>query len=172
MRAPNWAGDVVMATPGLRALRGAFPSACIRVAIRQGLEPLLAGNPRIDEVIPLRHDRGGLIARMREAHALRAHRPDLALCLPDSFSAALTLRVAGARELVGYARNGRRFLLDRAVPLPRGAGRRVLLPRELHVLGLMEAVGAPSQGTALELFVTEAEEEHCTRLLATREIGP
>jgi heptosyltransferase-2 len=171
VRAPNWAGDVVMATPGLRALRARFPAAHIRVAIRQGLEPLLEGNPRIDEVIVLRFDRAGLVARLREARSLGARRYDLALCLPDSFSAALSLRAAGVRELVGYARNARRWLLDRAVPLPRGAGRRMLLPRELHVLGLVEAVGAPSQGTSLELYVTEAEEQGCRQLLAAREIG-
>ena len=171
VRAPNWAGDVVMATPGLRALRAGFPRARIRVAIRQGLEPLLAGSPRIDEVIPLRYDQAGLLARLREARSLRSHGFELGLCLPDSFSAALSMRAAGVRKIVGYARNGRRLLLDRALPLARGAGGRVMLPRELHVLGLVEGVGCPSLGTGLELFVTAAEEQACTRLLEAHGIG-
>jgi heptosyltransferase-2 len=159
-----------MATPGLRALRAGFPEARIRVAIRQGLEPLLAGSPRIDEVIPLRFDRAGLIARLREARSLRARRFDLGLCLPDSFSAALSLRAAVAGPIVGYARNARSFLLHRAIRLPGDLGKRVMLPRELHVLGLVEALGCPSLGTRLELFVTDAEEEGLSRLLASRAV--
>jgi heptosyltransferase-2 len=172
VRAPNWAGDVVMATPGLRALRAGFPGARIRVAVRHGLEALLAGNPRIDEILPLRHDKDGLFGRLREARGLRGYGFDLGLCLPDSFSAALSMRAAGVRRVVGYARNARSPLLHQAVPLPRGAGRRVMLPRELHVLGLVEAVGCKPLGTQLELFVTEEEEEGCTRLLAAHEIAP
>lgn len=167
VRAPNWAGDVVMATPGLRALRAGFSKARIRVVIRRELAPLLAGSPRVDEVIPLQSDRAGLVARLREAQSLRSRRFDLGLCLPDSFSSALSMRVAGARRIVGYDRNARRLLLDQAVLLPRGGeGGRVMLPRELHVLGLVEAVGCPSLGTGLELFVTQDEERACTQRLA------
>ena len=171
VRAPNWAGDVVMATPGLRALRAGFPNARIRVAVREGLEALLAGSPRVDEVIPLRSDRAGVFARLREARSLRRHRFDLGLCLPDSFSSALSMRVAGVRRIVGYDRNGRRTLLHRAVPLARGAGARVMLPRELHVLSLVEAAGCAPLGTGLELFVTPGEEQVCAQRLAEHGIG-
>ena len=123
VRAPNWAGDVVMATPGLRALRAGFPQARIHVLVQAGLAPLLAGSPRIDQVIPLRHDRAGPVARLREVRSLRGRGYDLGLCLPDSFSAALSLRAAGVRQLVGYARNARRLLLDRAIAVPREPGR-------------------------------------------------
>jgi heptosyltransferase-2 len=171
VRAPNWAGDVVMATPGLRALRAGLPRARIRVALRHSLAPLLAGNPYIDEILPLRHDADRLLPRLREARALRRYGFDLGLCLPDSFSSALSMRAAGVRHIVGYARNARSLLLHQAVSLPRGAGRRVMLPRELHVLGLVEAVGCKPLGTQLELFVTEEEDEVCTRLLAAHEIA-
>ena len=67
VRAPNWAGDVVMATPGLRALRAGFPRARIRVASGRGSRPWSPEGPRIDEVIPLRYDQAGLLARLREA---------------------------------------------------------------------------------------------------------
>jgi len=164
VRAPNWAGDVVMATPGLRALRLGLPAARITVAVRAGLEPLLHGSPRIDALVPLQHDRDAWPARLREARRLGCF--DLGLCLPDSFSAALSMRAAGVRHVVGYARNLRSVLLHRAVPLPRGAGGRVMVPRELHVLGLVEAVGCPARGTELELHVTAAEEAHCDALLS------
>ncbi|MDX1650736.1 MAG: glycosyltransferase family 9 protein, partial [Myxococcota bacterium] len=65
---------------------------------------------------------------------------------------------AGARPVVGYRRGWRRPLLDVAVPRPPGAGRRMWIARERHVLGLVEALGCPARGTHLELFTTPEEE--------------
>jgi len=160
VRGPNWTGDVVMATPGFRALRAGFPEARIALLLRASQLPLLAGAPWFDERLPLAEG-GGALAPLREGLALRGRRFDLGVCLPDSFSSALLMRAAGVRHVVGYARGGRRFLLHQPVPLPSAAraGRGgPLVPRELHVLGLVEAVGGPARGTHLELFVTDEEE--------------
>jgi len=171
LRGPNWAGDVVMATPGFRALRAGFPEAEITLLLRPGLAPLVAGAPWFDAVVPVQARGAAPAALVREAWRLRARRFDLALSLPDSFSSALLLRLAGARHVVGYRRGGRSALLHQAVSLPAGVGRRVLLARELHVLGLVEAVGAPSLGTALELHVTPEEDAAAREALAARGIG-
>jgi heptosyltransferase-2 len=168
VRGPNWTGDVVMATPGFRALRAGFPEARITLHLRESQLPLVAGAPWFDDVVPLRAR--GALAPLREGLSLRrGRRFDLGLCLPDSFSSALLMRAAGVGEVVGYARGARSLLLHRAVPLPdagRAARGGPLLPRELHVLGLVQAVGCPARGTALELFVTAEEEEECERALA------
>jgi hypothetical protein len=37
VRLPNWTGDVVMATPGLRALRSCYAEAQITAHVRPGL---------------------------------------------------------------------------------------------------------------------------------------
>ena len=168
VRAPNWTGDVIMATPGFRALRAGFPDARIALHGRASQLPLLTGAPWFDELLPLRSAEHGL-APLREGLALRGRRFDLGLCLPDSFSSALIMRAAGVRRIVGYARDARRWLLHQVVTPP--AAPRVgrggpLLPRELHVLGLVEAVGCAPRGTHLELFVTPAEEEAAARALA------
>jgi heptosyltransferase-2 len=71
--------------------------------------------------------------------------------------------------VVGYARGGRSLLLHQAVPLPAPArtGRGgPLWPRELHVLGLVEAVGCAPRGTRPELFVTPEEQEESAAALA------
>lgn len=167
VRAPNWAGDVVMASPGFRALRAGHPRARIAVQIRPALAPLLAGAPWFDEVLPLESYHRGAAALVREGLSLR-HRSrfDLGVCLPDSFSAALLLRCAGVRRIVGYATQGRTALLDVAVALPSG-----WVARERHVLGLVEAAGCPACGTGLELFVTSREEEVAAALLARHGVG-
>lgn len=172
VRGPNWAGDLVMATPGFRALAAAYPEARRVLLLRPGLIPLLAGSPWFHEIRPLRASGREPAALWREARALRRERFELAISLPDSFSSALLLRLAGAARIVGYARNGRSWLLHRAVPLPREAGRRVLIARERHVLGLMEAAGAPARGTGLELFVTSEEEAESLRALDAAGVDP
>lgn len=158
VRGPNWAGDVVMATPGLRALRAAHPGAEIVLLLRAGLIPLLDGSPWLDEILPVAARGGDPRAILREGLALRARRFDLGISLPDSFSSALLLRLAGVRRVIGYRRGLRSALLHVAVPLPAEAGRRVLIPRERHVLGLMAAAGAHSDDVRLELFTTAREE--------------
>ena len=166
VRAPNWAGDVVMATPGFRALRAAHPRAQIVLHARAELLPLVAGAPWFDAVVPLRSHHRGVAALLREGLALRPRRFDLGVCLPDSFAAALLMRCAGVRRVVGYRTQGRRALLDVAVEPPAGP-----VARERHVLGLVEAIGCAARGTHLELFVTEREEEAARTLLAKHQIG-
>lgn len=172
VRAPNWAGDVVMATPGFRALRAGFPRARIEALVRPGLEPLLAGAPWFDAVRTQRSYHRGLGAAIREARGLRAERYDLGLCLPDSWSSALFLRGAGIRRVVGYRRGGRGVLLHQAVEPPRENGARAVLARERHVLGLVEALGCAPRGTHLELFTTPDEEGRAERLLASAGVAP
>jgi heptosyltransferase-2 len=162
VRGPNWTGDLVMATPGFRALRAGFPEARITLHVRAPLAPLLDGAPWFDAVLPFPPAAGWL----RESRALRARaRFDLGLCLPDSFESALLMRAAGVRRVVGYAKSGRGPLLHQRVPYPREAGRRGLIARELHVLGLVEALGCARRGTELELFVTGAELEQADAAL-------
>jgi heptosyltransferase-2 len=169
VRGPNWTGDLVMATPGFRALRAGFPEARITLQVRGALAALLAGAPWFDAVLPLAEGTG---RRLREAFALRRRkRFDLGVCLPDSFEAALLMRAAGVRRVVGYARGGRTPLLQQRVPYPEEAGARGLLARELHVLGLVAALGCPPRGEGLELFVTDAEQAEADAALRAGGIG-
>ena len=173
VRGPNWTGDWIMATPGFRALRAGFPDARITLLVRPELRPLADGAPWFDAVSTLATRRRSPAALLREARALRRQaRFDLGLCLPDSFGAALAMRLAGVRRVIGYARGGRSALLHVAVPWPRERGRRGLLARERHVLGLVEAAGCAPRGTALELFVTEAEEREADAALRARGVEP
>jgi heptosyltransferase-2 len=160
-----------MATPGFRALRAGFPEARLTLHLRRELLPLVSGAPWFDEVLPLESHGKGLAALLREGRALRPRRFDLGVCLPDSFSSALLMRSAGVRRIVGYRRHGRGPLLHHRVALPRRRGRRLMIARERHVLGLVEAVGCPSLGTELELHVSDAEDAQARRKLEERGVG-
>jgi heptosyltransferase-2 len=158
VRGPNWTGDLIMATPGFRALRSGFPEARLTLHLREELHPLIAGSPWFDELLPLDSYGKGAVALVREARSLRRRRFDLGVCLPDSFSSALLMRLGGVRRIAGYRRNGRGVLLHHRVAPPGTGGRRLMIAREQHVLGLIESLGCPSLGTELELHVTQAEE--------------
>jgi heptosyltransferase-2 len=158
VRAPNWLGDAVMATPAFRALRAGFPSAHLALHLRREHFDLFEGSPWFDELVSLRSTGERGASAITEGLALRERGFELGLCLPDSFSAALLMRAAGVRRIVGYGRGWRRALLHQLVSSPPATFGRLLIPRERHVLGLIEALGCEPRGTHLELFVTPRDE--------------
>lgn len=121
VRAPTWIGDAVMATPVLRALRGAYPQAEIVVEGRPLLAELLAGLDSFDRFLP--DPGGGAIAMVSRAARLRRKGFDWAVLLPDSQRAALGPFLAGIPKRIGYARDRlRRWHRDRARrPLRNGS---------------------------------------------------
>jgi heptosyltransferase-2 len=133
--------------------------------LRPELSPLLSGAPWFDEILPLRSYHGGPGALLREVASLRRRSFDLGFCLPDSLSSALLMRMGGVRRIVAYRRFGRAALVDCPVEPPGGNRRRIMVARELHVLGLVEAVGCPPRGTHVELFVSPEEETEALAVL-------
>lgn len=121
VRAPNWLGDAVMALPALEALRHAYPRANLVVIARASVADLFRVSGLCDDVavLPSPKSKGGWRSTLSAAWALRVHRFDAGLILPNSFESALTLRVAGIRDCWGYARDGRGMLLRRAVTPPK-----------------------------------------------------
>jgi len=165
VRLPNWTGDAVMATPGLRALRARYPDAEITGQIRPGLEALFAGHPSLDVVLPVRSWRRGGRALWQEGKGLRERRFELGVCLPDSFSSALLMRAAGVARVAGYRRAGRGPLLHFPVsPRPEWGPKR-MVARERSVLHLLESIGCAARGTGLELRTTPQEEARADSLL-------
>src|SRR3954466_9248166 len=109
---PNWIGDVVMATPAIRAVRDHFPAAELVAVCKPYVADVLAGAPWFRDVILF--DKGGPREQRLWAAArkLREARTDAAVLFPNSFRAALLARLGGCRPVVGFARYGRRFLLS------------------------------------------------------------
>jgi heptosyltransferase-2 len=113
IRATNWVGDAVMCLPALDAIRGCFPAARISILAKPWVADLYAREPFANEVIPYRQD-----ARRAMIRDLRSRRFDCAILLQNAFEAALIAWLARIPNRIGYRRDGRGFLLTRAVPPP------------------------------------------------------
>ena len=114
---PSWVGDAVMATPALRLVRTALPGALICALARPGIDEVLAGIDSIDE-LRVDHPKG-MMGPKKVAARLRLQRFDAALLLTNSFSTALTTRLAGIPRRFGYSRDARTMLLTDHLPAPK-----------------------------------------------------
>ncbi len=144
VRATNWLGDAVLSLPAIRALRAAHPQAEIVVLARPWVAALYEGERSIDRVIPLTVASGARDwgAKWRLGAQLRKERFDLAVLLPNSFESAAIVWLSGARRRVGYARDGRGFLLTDAINVPRSGEipphERYYYPELLRRAGLID----------------------------------
>ncbi len=170
--APNWLGDLVMATVLLEALaRGRLgPAPPVDLAVRRRWLPLLAGDPRLHRLIPL--ERGGRhrgpAGLWRLARDLRGSGAGSVILLPPSLRVAAAAVLAGIPCRIGQRADGRGPLLTRAVPrAPRGA---VAYPDEVLELGRTWAAlrgQAPAGGGPVG-----GEEPLLPRLPAAERIAP
>ena len=113
VRLPNWLGDTVMAVPAIRSLRATFPDARVLLAgpwvelfAGQGLGEVLVAYPR------------RWSARLRAADTVRSFAGDTVVLFPNSFEAAAIAMYWGGRRRIGFAGDGRRWLLTEAPSLP------------------------------------------------------
>jgi ADP-heptose:LPS heptosyltransferase len=117
-------GDLLMSLPALADLRRALPDARIRLAVGRWSADVAAMAP-VDEVLfwsaPWAGRAGegaaGILSLAREARALAARPPDVAIDLQGDVRATLLMRLTGARARVGYANTGGRTWLTHVVPL-------------------------------------------------------
>ncbi len=116
---PNWVGDVVMATPSLRALREHFAAADILHVGNANALQTLHPNRWADATLV---DHSRLAPRLANtfqlAARLRQARCDAAILLPNSFRTAAIARLAAIPRVIGYNRDARGWLLTERLGIP------------------------------------------------------
>lgn len=163
---PSWVGDVVMATPALRAVRGRFSEAHIAWLIRPNTLDVVQGMPWADEIIPWQPVRSGFSKAwdpFRLAGRLRRGRFDTALLLSNAFRAALVTKLAGIGRRVGYDRDGRGLLLTTGLKPrrntdPRNASRYAFVSAVRAYNELAVALGCEPPSEEMALFTTAEDE--------------
>jgi heptosyltransferase-2 len=157
VRAVNWLGDAVLATPALGAVRTACPQARITVVAKPLVAELLRHHPDIDDIEVYDKDgvHAGAIGMLRKAGQLRKGNFDAALLLQNAIDAAILTFLAGIPERMGYATDGRRMLLSRPIPVTEEV---LSLHHAEYYLRLVALLGVPRpESPRLALRVTEDE---------------
>ncbi|HVG93346.1 MAG TPA: glycosyltransferase family 9 protein, partial [Planctomycetota bacterium] len=172
VRLPNPAGDVVQATPALRALRRALPDTRIIWSGRPPALTLLDGLHDRDETRAIDGDlRHGLGKDVRLGRAWRLTGADAVLLFPNSIGAAVAAWSSRIPVRVGYARHGRRALLSHPIP-PLRDGRRVRPePMRTYYLRLASLFGGTDDGQGTRLAITTEGEVRARQRLAEAHVG-
>ena len=110
---PSWIGDIVMATPALRALRESHPKMRITATTRPGLQPILEGAPFVDAIEAAGFR--GIFGPFRDGRRVARLEPDTTLLFPNSPRSALFARMTGSATRIGYATQGRGWLLTDSI---------------------------------------------------------
>lgn len=157
---PNWIGDVVMATPALRALRTHFGPATHLVGVmRPYVAEVLAGSHWFDEVVTYAKRPGpGECSGRAAIRRLRALRLDAALLFTNSFRTAWMAWRSGARERIGYSGELRSLLLTQRRRPPLDASTGLPLATLDAYLTLAESLGCPPTSPRMELATTADDE--------------
>jgi len=121
VRAPNWVGDLVMATPILEAAALDARFERVSILVRAHLAALLEGGPLEPLLVPLGRESS-------ELEGLRELRPDALLLLTNSLGSAWRAWRARVPLRAGAALSGRGPLLTHRVVPPTSAGRRAPVP--------------------------------------------
>lgn len=121
VRAPNWVGDLVMATPILVAAQADPRFESVTIVVRKHLAAVLEDGPCARSVRAIASD-------AEEVALYRELGVDAVMLLSNSFGAAWRALRAGIPMRAGSALSGRRFLLTHSVVPPSCGGRRVPIP--------------------------------------------
>ncbi len=158
-------GDVVLATPLLRALRKSFPRAHLAALVQRYTADVLLHHPHLNEILV--DDPGGEHAGRqgfwKQVRMLRKHRFDTALLLLPTERHAWMLFASGIRTRVSVG-----FKLYEALTFMKTVSRHKYVPLRHeadYCLDLGRAIGAQPDGLATELAVTEEEKSEGRRIL-------
>ncbi len=149
VRAPNWVGDLVMATPMLEASCAAPRFERVDVLLRAHLAPLVADAPWSDRIV-------AVSSSAEERARLADLAPDAVLLLSNSFGAAWRAFRARVPARIGAALSGRGPLLTHRVVPPSFGGRRVPIPTAHLLRDVTALAGVETPDLAPRLHVREA----------------
>ena len=121
IRATNWVGDAIMALPALRVVREKFAHAELTILARPYVLDIYREQGIADELIAYDStgEHRGILGREKLAARLRERKFDVALLLQNAFDAAWLAWRANIPERIGYARDGRSWLLTKPVEVPK-----------------------------------------------------
>ena len=111
VRTPNWLGDCIMALPVFRELKAKFPDAEIVAACRKNVVDCFIASKNIDRVILAPSKKVKITEYFETIKELRKEKFDIGVLITNSFGSALWFALGGVKRRIGFAKDGRKFLL-------------------------------------------------------------
>lgn len=156
---PRFIGDTLVAVPALRALARAHPDAQFTLLTGPPAAEAMQGCPYLESILAPQAGYRGVNQR-HLIRQLRAQRFNAAFLFNRSFRSALYSWLARIPVRIGFATEGRTFLLTHSVPYDRSL-------REVeNLLRLVRVYGAEEEAPYLELWISDEE-----RLRAQQKFG-
>jgi heptosyltransferase-2 len=119
IRLPNWLGDVVMSTAFINAVKQLYPSASIDIIIKKELGDVASLIPQLNQIhLFSKQESGGLGGVYRFGKLLRSQNYDIYFNLPNSLSSFVMAWASGAKQRIGFNKEGGFFLLTRSFKKP------------------------------------------------------
>ena len=176
---PDHLGDLLFATPAIRALRAALPQVYIACLVGPWSKAVLRNNPHLDEVMtcpfpgftrqPKPSPLQPYSLLWRYARWLRARRFDLAVVLRfDHWWGALLAYLAGIPRRVGYDVAEVRPFLTEAVPYVPG---RHEVEQNLALVERAAGCELPMADSPLEFHLTAEDRAFAEGFLTERGVG-
>jgi lipopolysaccharide heptosyltransferase II len=160
-------GDVVLATPLLRALRQTFPNAFIAAMVRAYTRDVLQNNPNLNEIIEDDYQGRDKGARRfwREVERIKAYGFDTALLLLPTeraawilFFAGISHRITTSMRLYTVLTGMRSVLRHKYNPIRHEAD---------YCLDLGRRIGVQTNDLSTEVFLTEEEKKKGKEIISS-----
>lgn len=166
VRSPNWIGDCIMSLPALRALKDHFPEENIYLVSKHYLYDVYQHLEGIKEIITI-PDTVDFKKIFKIAGQLRNYRFDSGLLFTNSFNSAFLFKLSGIKELMGYSKDLRGFLLDKRKKFPRDSDKHhIYFYMDLAALFLKEKTGKEiNKKYSDQLVIPQKEKENLRSLL-------
>lgn len=153
---PTPMGDAILCTPALRAIRQQFQSSRITFLARPSVREVLSPGKLNDRWLEQSSDNP-----IATAGKLKKYKFTQAILFKNSFASALAAFLAGIPFRIGYAREGRGFLLtDKLYPPRLPDGRFKPLSMIDYYLAIASWLGADTTDRGLELLIDPQEREN------------
>lgn len=128
-------GDIILSSPSLRTLKQAYPNSEMILLVQDAYQSVAADCPYLEGKITC-SKKTGLKAFLKILHEIRLRRFDLLIDLQNNKKSHLLGFLSAIPKRVGYARQGRGFLLTHKISYHKDTGPVESQNRLLGLLGL------------------------------------
>jgi heptosyltransferase II len=175
VRSPNWVGDALLTTPAIHCMKNQFPDSQITVLGRPWVTPVFEANPDVDRIIiyqkPGIHE--GVGGQWKLAQELKRTGFDVVIHFPHSFESAWISFLSRIPIRIGYATEGRGFLLSDSSQVTPERKKEHQVPFFFHLLEPLGIRDIPSPGkNPLELQVSDRSLQQADARLHSLGISP